>query len=183
MIVNDSLWMDRYGFIYSGDGRRLLKGASVKGAYWIPEGVEEIAPGALIGCEIGTLHVPYTAHVHDCDQLVFSDDPEENEDMMPVVYFWVKEYATRDEMTDPFEDVGDLREDEHHVAYSLDGHRLVSSRPGFVADEYQVPDGVVTICSMAFASCRHFVTLHIPRSVRLIGDFVFGTGGGKIVIR
>ena len=33
-----------------------------EGAYWIPEGVEEIEPGALIGCRIGTLHVPWTAH-------------------------------------------------------------------------------------------------------------------------
>ena len=44
-------------------------------------------------------------------------------------------------------------------------------------------DTYITICSMAFATCRHFVTLNIPRSVRLIGDFVFGPGGGKIVIR
>ena len=104
----DQLWMDSYGFVYSADGKRLLKGANVEGAYWIPEGVEEIEPGALLGCKIGTLHVPWTAHVHD---------------------------------------------------------------------------GVVTICSMAFATCRHFVTLIIPRSVRLIGDFVFGPGGGKIVIK
>jgi hypothetical protein len=41
---------------------------------------------------------------------------------------------------------------------------------------------LLTICSMAFAVCRQFVTLIIPRSVRLIGDFVFGPGGGKIVI-
>jgi len=31
--------------------------------------VEEIEPGALIGCKIGTPHVPWTVHVHDCDQL------------------------------------------------------------------------------------------------------------------
>ena len=35
---------------------------------------------------------------------------------------------------------------------------------------------------MAFATCRHFVTLYIPLSVSLIGDFVFGPGGGKIII-
>lgn len=46
--------MDSYGFIYLADGKRLLKGASVDGAYWIPEGVEEIDPGALIGYRIGT---------------------------------------------------------------------------------------------------------------------------------
>lgn len=57
---SDQLWMDSYGFVYSADGKRLLKGGNVKGAYWIPEGVEEIDPGALIGCKIGTLHVPWT---------------------------------------------------------------------------------------------------------------------------
>ena len=31
----DQLWMDSYGFIYSADGKRLLKGASVEGAYWL----------------------------------------------------------------------------------------------------------------------------------------------------
>ena len=33
----DQLWIDSYGFVYSVDGKRLLKGASVEGAYWIPE--------------------------------------------------------------------------------------------------------------------------------------------------
>ena len=179
----DGLWMDSYGFIYSGDGKRLLKGTSVDGAYWIPEGVEEIEEGALIGCKIGTLHVPWTAHVHEYDQLVFSEDPEENEEMMPAVYFWTKDYANRDEETWAFEDEGEYRVDEKGIGYSLDGHRLLFARNTFTDSKYQVPDGVVTICSMGFACCRQFVTLYIPRSVRLIGDFVFGPGGGKIVIR
>lgn len=96
---------------------------------------------------------------------------------------WVKEYANRDEETWAFEDDGEYRVDDHGVAYSLDGHRLLFSRFSFTSEEYVVPDGVVTICSMAFAMCRQFVTLSIPRSVRLIGDFVFGPGGGKIIIR
>ena len=183
MIEDDRLWMDGYGFVYSADGKRLLKGANVKGAYWIPEGVEEIDSGALIGCRIGTLHIPWTAHVHEYDQLVFSENEEENEELMPAVYFWTKEYANRDEETWAFEDDGEYRLDEHDVAYSLDGHRLLFARMSFKGEEYIVPDGVVTICSMAFASCRQFITLIIPRSVRLIGDFVFGPGGGKIVIR
>ena len=183
MVDTDGLWMDSYGFIYSADGKRMLKGANVEGAYWIPEGVEEIEPGALIGCKIGTLHVPWTAHVHEHDKLVFSEDAEENEEMMPAVYFWTKEYANRDEETWAFEDEGEFRIDDKGVAYSFDGHRLLFARFSFTGGEYVVPDGVVTICSMAFATCRQFVTLIIPRSVRLIGDFVFGPGGGKIVIR
>ena len=121
--------------------------------------------------------------MHEYDQLEFSKDPEENEELMPPVYFWTKEYANRDEETWAFEDDGEYRVDEHGIGYSLDGHRLLFARYIFNDSEYQVPDGVVTICSMAFATCRHFVTLIIPRSVRLIGDFVFGSGGGKIVIR
>jgi hypothetical protein len=69
------------------------------------------------------------------------------------------------------------------MGYSLDGHRLLFVRHTFKDSEYIVPDGVVTICSMAFGACRQFVTLIIPRSVRLIGDFVFGPEGGKIVIK
>jgi hypothetical protein len=71
----------------------------------------------------------------------------------------------------------------HGVGYSLDGHRLLFVRHTFKDSEYIVPDGAVTICSMAFGACRQFVTLIIPRSVRLIGDFVFGPEGGKIVIK
>ena len=182
MIDTDLLWVDSYGFVYSADGKRMLKGASVEGAYWIPEGVEEIEPGALIECKIGSLHVPWTAHVHDYDQLVFSEDPEENEELMPCVYFWTKEYANRDEETWAFEDEGEFQVDEHGVAYSLDDHRLLFARHTFKDTEYRVPDGVRTICSMAFGCCQQFVTLIIPRSVCLIGDFVFGPGGGKIVI-
>ena len=183
MMKSDRLWMDSKGFIYSADGKRMLKGASVEGPYWIPEGVEEIEPGALLGCKIGTLHVPWTVHVHEHDQLLFSEDAEENEEMMPAVYFWTKNYANRDEETCAFEDEGEYRIDEHGVAYSLDGHRLLFVRYTFKASEYHVPNGVVTICSMAFATCRQFVTLIIPRSVCLIGDFVFGPGGGKIIVR
>ena len=183
MKLTSAIWIDSYGFVYSADCKRLLKGASVDGAYWIPEGVEEIDPEALIGCRIGTLHIPWTAHVHEYDQLVFSKDPEENEELMPAVYFWTKDYKNRDEETWAFEDEGEYRVDEYGVGYSLDGHRLLFARHTFKGENYSVPDGVVTICSMAFGCCRQFVTLSIPRSVRIIGDFVFGPGGGKIVIR
>ena len=113
---------------------------------------------------------------------MFSEDPEENEELMPPVYFWTKDYAHRDDETWAFEEEGEYRIDEHGVGYSLDGHRLLFVRAEFTDNEYHVPDGVVIICSMAFGWCRQFLTLYIPRSVRLIGDFVFGPGGGKIVI-
>ena len=28
---DERLWLDSYGFVYSGDGKRLLKGANVRG--------------------------------------------------------------------------------------------------------------------------------------------------------
>ena len=94
MSKGEVICKDDYGFIYSADGKKLIKGANVEGAYWIPEGVEEIEHGALVGCKISTLHVPWTAHVHNQDQLVFSEDPEENEELMPCVYFWTIQKST-----------------------------------------------------------------------------------------
>lgn len=32
---SDRLWMGAFGFVYFGDGKRLLKGVNVKGACWI----------------------------------------------------------------------------------------------------------------------------------------------------
>lgn len=49
MDESDRLWMDVFSFVYSGDGKRMLKGANVKRAYWIPEGVEVIESVALMG--------------------------------------------------------------------------------------------------------------------------------------
>jgi hypothetical protein len=40
-----------------------------------------------------------------------------------------------------------------------------------------VPDGVEEIEDFAFLACRHNVELSIPRSVKKIGDYIFGNGG------
>ena len=69
------------------------------------------------------------------------------------------------------------------MAYSLDGHRLLFPTDEFKDCEYHAADGVMTICSMAFATSRRFVTLIIPRSVQMIDDFVFGPEGGKVSYR
>lgn len=72
--------------------------------------------------------------------------------------------------------------DEHNVGYSKDGKTLMGCRYTFNDTRYEVPDGVEEIDDFAFLSCRHFVELSIPRSVRVIGDSIFGNGG-QIVIR
>lgn len=50
---------DEYGFVYSRDGKRLLKAATVD-TYWIPEGVEQIDRLAFVGCTFKELNIPCT---------------------------------------------------------------------------------------------------------------------------
>ena len=72
--------------------------------------------------------------------------------------------------------------DEHEVGYSKDGKILTGCRDTFNDTRYEVPDGVEEIDDFAFLPCNHFVELSIPRSVCVIGDYIFGNGG-KIEIR
>ena len=67
--------------------------------------------------------------------------------------------------------------DKHGVGYSQDGKILKFCRFTFKETRYEVPDGVEEIEEGAFVPCRHFLELSIPRSVRFIGDFIFGNGG------
>jgi hypothetical protein len=69
------------------------------------------------------------------------------------------------------------------VNYSQDGKILKSCRLSFNETHYEVPDGVEEIDFGAFGVCRHFLELSIPRSVKIIGDSIFGNEGGVIIIR
>ena len=52
---------------------------------------------------------------------MFSKDEEENGELMPAIYFWMKEYANRDEETWAFEDEGSvLRKNQRKHAKSLE---------------------------------------------------------------
>ena len=73
--------------------------------------------------------------------------------------------------------------DEHHVAYSKDGKKLLFARVEFNEPRYEVRDGVEEIDSFIFCGCKTYVVLSIPRSVRIIGDNLFGIEGGHIEIR
>ena len=80
------------------------------------------------------------------------------------------------------EDVDDEEDDRYYVdkygvGYSEDGKILKFCRFTFKETRYEVPDGVEEIEEGAFVPCRHFLELSIPRSVRFIGDFIFGNGG------
>lgn len=67
--------------------------------------------------------------------------------------------------------------DDHEVGYSQDGKILKCCRYTFNDIRYEVPDGVEEIEDGAFLPCRHYVELSIPRSVKKIGDYIFGNGG------
>jgi hypothetical protein len=73
--------------------------------------------------------------------------------------------------------------DEHHVAYSKDGKKLLFAKVEFNEPRYEVRDGVEEIDSFIFCGCKTYVVLSIPRSVRIIGDNLFGIEGGHIEIR
>jgi hypothetical protein len=72
--------------------------------------------------------------------------------------------------------------DDQDVGYSKDGKILTGCKFSFNETRYDVPHGVEEIDDCAFLSCRHFLELSVPRSVRVIGDSIFGNGG-QIVIR
>ena len=98
----------------------------------------------------------------------------------------VKEWDTHYDGT-PVEEVEDSNDDmpifdDYDVGYSNDGKILTGCRSYFTESQYDVPDGVEVIDDGAFFLSRHFVELSIPRSVRIIGDNIFGKGG-QIVVR
>ena len=80
------------------------------------------------------------------------------------------------------EDEDDEEDDRYYidkdgVGYSLDGKVLKFCRFTFNKTYYEVPDGVEIIEGGAFIACRHTLELSIPRSVKIIGDAIFGCDG------
>ncbi|MBR5698457.1 MAG: leucine-rich repeat protein [Prevotella sp.] len=172
--------IDEYGFVYSQDGKRLLKAAKRVSEYWIPESVERIERLAFLGCTFDTLHVPMSCS--------WEFRPEEewpifgSERVMGCIVFWERPYAEQDMDTDALHVADDDRMiDNEDVAYTKNGKRLLYARVGFKATKYNVPEGVVTICDLAFAGCEQFVSLYVPSSVIIIGDNLFGEKGGRII--
>ena len=168
---------DEYGFIYSQDGKVLLKAANAD-KYRIPEGVEHIEKNALIGCQINELDIPYTMHLDENNHPIWG-----SEEVMCNFTIWDGPYNDIDNMLDPdLSDIDDRCWDEHNVAYSKSGKRLLGCRWGFDEEEYWVKDGVTTICSYAFITSKKFLKLHIPNTVRVIGSGIFGDNDGVIII-
>lgn len=172
MRINDEL--------YSTDGKRLLKCPNVK-RYRIAEGCEETDEHAFDECDkLEALYMPYTFSEAEVDKTL---------NLMPEtvgnVCAWDRPYV--DEIYDVNEywyDETISRMDEYGVVYANEGRRLImATRPELIDKDYFVPDGVLTICDGAFGFCRDYLALSVPWSIKVIGDYIFGQEGGKIVIR
>ena len=161
--------------IYSPSGSYLLQLPDVP-RYRIKEHTSFICPGAARHCKrLRELDVP--------KELV---DPYEALSDYPhplKVKVWETYYdGTTDEEDDDSEDER-YKLDDYGVNYSQDGKVLKGCRLSFNETYYEVPDGVEEIDIGAFGVCRHFLELSIPRSVKIIGDSIFGNEGGVIIIR
>jgi len=174
-------WTDEYGFVYSQDRRTLLKAATVK-KYFIPEGVEKIDCLAFVGCKFEELNIPYTCNL---DVLPSNEWPVFGSDeVVGCIQTWEKPYSQEDEVDDSMCMRNEATfTDEHGVVFSENRRRLLWIDPTFDETEYHVPDGVITICSLAFVWSKHFLTLSVPSSVKVIGCDLYGSEGGRIIMR
>ena len=107
--------------------------------------------------------------------------------VMGVIKDWDNRYNEGEHITNMlvFDD-DDRVVDEHHVVYTKDGKHLLNCLNTFNEAEYTVKDVVITICDDAFswrANQEQRITLYIPRSVKIIGDNLFGDGGGRIIVK
>jgi hypothetical protein len=161
--------------IYSPSGAHLIQIPNVE-HYRIREGTLFVSPLAARHCnQLQRLEIPYGMLFDDHSLTEF---PQE---------LMVKQWTTHYDGT-PVEEEEDLDDDmpifdDHGVGYSHDGKILMSCRYTFNETHYDVPDGVEEIDFGAFCACRHFLELSIPRSVKTIGDSIFGNNSGVIIIR
>ena len=152
------------------------------GEYWIPEGVEKIERLAFDHCTFDTLHIPYTCNLDNLDDDDFPVFGSERAQGCFII--WDRPYAEQDTIEESLYAADDDQyEDEYHVVYTRNMKRLLFAKIEFEESEYVVPNSVVTICSHAFSCHKDYMVLSIPRSIKVIGDYLFGEEGGKIVIR
>lgn len=172
--------MDEFEGEYSCAGKRLLKVPNVK-RFRIAEGCEEVDARAFDNCEdLVCLYFP---------QSMSDETVEFTIDNLSYtighICVWDRPYV--DEVYDVNEywyDEDKVTTDEFGVEYANEGRRLLTAtRPSLIGKEYCVPDGVLTICDGAFMGTNDYLELSVPRSIKVIGDYIFGKEGGKIVIR
>ena len=162
--------------IYSPDESHILQIPDVP-HYRIKEGTSYISPMAARHCtRLKMLDIPAG--------MLFDDSSLREYPQGLKVAVWDTHYDgtpyEEDEVPEITDD--DLPVyDQHGVGYSRDGKTLRCCRGTFIAPRYEVPDGVQEIADFAFLLCPHFLEVSIPRSVRTIGDCIFGSGGCVII--
>lgn len=171
--------MKEYG-IYTEDKKRLLKVPNVK-RFRIAEGCEETDEHAFDDCRIlESLYIPVSYSEEEVDR-TFNIMPESVGNFCA----WDRPYVEEVyDVNDYWCDEALTEKDKFGVMYANEGRRLITAtRPGLIDKDYVVPDGVLTICDGAFGFCTEYLVLSVPRSIKVIGDYIFGQEGGKIVIR
>lgn len=165
--------------LYSNDGKRLLKCPNVK-RYRIAEGCEEVDKNAFFECKmLESLYLPYT---------IAENHEEELLNNLPLsvdnICLWDRPYVEEVlDVNDYWYDEDNIETDKYGVVYANEGRRLIAARkPDLIGKDFYVPDGVLTICDGAFGFCD-YVVLSLPRSIKSIGDYIFGHEGGRIEIR
>ena len=155
--------------IYSPSGAYIIQIPDVP-HYSIKEGTLYVSPMAARNCtELQKLDIPV--------EMLFDNGSLREYPQGLKVKIWDTHYdGTPIEEEDDFNDDMPIF-DDHEVGYSKDGKILTGCRYTFNDIRYEVPDGVEEIEDFAFLACRHNVELSIPRSVKKIGDYIFGNGG------
>ena len=182
MAEDSKSWIDEQGGVYSNDKKRQLRCPDMK-RYRIAEGCEEVDEKAFVGCNLlESLYVPYTFSEKAFNALMASDTT--NNDIGNICH-WDRPYV--EELYDVNEfwyDEDEIIMDAFGVMYANEGRRLIMAKePDLIGKEYFVPDGVLTICNGAFGFCTDYLVLSLPRSIKIIGDYIFGQEGGRIEIR
>lgn len=155
--------------IYSPSGSYLIQIPNIP-HYRIKEGTLYISPMAARNCtELQKLDIPV--------EMLFDNGSLREYPQGLKVKIWDTHYdGTPVEEEDDFNDDMPIF-DDHEVGYSKDGKILIGCRYTFNDICYEVPDGVEEIEDFAFLACRHNVELSIPRTIKKIGDYIFGNGG------
>lgn len=173
-------WTDEFGGVYTADKKRLLMVPDVK-RYRIVEGCEDLNEHAFDDCKVlESLYMPLSYTEEAIDKTA-----ELMPESMGNFCVWDRPYV--EEIYDVNEywyDEAQTRMDEYGVVYANEGRRLImATRPELIGKDYVVPDGVLTICDGAFMFCKDYLVLSLPWSIKVIGDYVFGKEGGRMVIR
>ena len=172
-------WEDEFGGVYTADKKRLLRIPDVK-RYRIAEGCEETYEHAFDDSKMLECLYVSESYSEQAAEDTFNNMPSTVDNFCR----WDRPYVEEVyDVNDYWFDEDKAETDEQGVVYANEGRRLISAtRPGVIGKDYYVPDGVLTICDGAFELCD-YVVLSVPRSIKVIGDYIFGQEGGKIVIR